>query len=105
LTTARYYTPNGTSIQLSGITPDILMEFVPVDENEGEQKKRRFMREEDLKGHIPNEKTKEEALPDEGELSETERRVKLLLEKDNQVRHAVQLLETWNIFTQIRPGP
>jgi carboxyl-terminal processing protease len=106
LTTARYYTPSGTSIQLSGITPDIIMEFIPINEKEEEKKKRQFMREEDLKGHILNDKTKEEEdVNDTEALNETERRVKLLLEKDNQVRHAVQLLETWNIFTQIRTGP
>ena len=30
LTTARYYTPNGRSIQATGITPDIVMEPQPV---------------------------------------------------------------------------
>lgn len=37
ITTQRYYTPNGRSIQASGITPDILISAVPDD---GEDKKR-----------------------------------------------------------------
>ncbi|MGH8190666.1 MAG: S41 family peptidase [Rhodanobacteraceae bacterium] len=33
LTTARYYTPNGTSIQVAGITPDIVLGNVTVEAN------------------------------------------------------------------------
>ena len=33
LTTALYYTPNGTSIQAKGITPDIIVEEVKIDNN------------------------------------------------------------------------
>ncbi|MGD8986135.1 MAG: S41 family peptidase [Desulfobacteraceae bacterium] len=104
LTTAKYYTPSGKSIQLSGITPDIEVEFIPpVDKPEKE--KLHFLREEDLKGHIPNETG--EALDKEksGGDREEEERVKIILEKDNQVRHALQLLQTWNIFSQIKTAP
>ena len=104
LTTAKYYTPSGKSIQLSGITPDIKVEFIPpVDKPEKE--KLRFLREKDLKGHIPNETG--EALDKEksGGDREEEERVKIILEKDNQVRHALQLLQTWNIFSQIKTAP
>ena len=34
--------------------------------------------------------------------SETDKGVKMLLEKDNQVRHALQLLKTWDIFSHIK---
>jgi hypothetical protein len=89
---------------LSGITPDIKLEFVPPVDKE-EKEKLRFLREEDLKGHIPNEtgegldkkKSEEDRKEDE--------RVKILLERDNQVRHALQLLQTWNIFSQIKTAP
>lgn len=58
LTTARYYTPNGTSIQATGITPDIVVasnstdpeEEVPAKENTPQ-----FLREKDLKHHITND--------------------------------------------------
>ena len=36
--------------------------------------------------------------------NQKDKRVKLLLEKDNQVRHALQLLKTWGIFSQIKTG-
>jgi carboxyl-terminal processing protease len=46
LTTARYYTPNGQSIQAKGITPDILDE--ETDDNS------RLLREVDLNRHLDN---------------------------------------------------
>jgi hypothetical protein len=89
---------------LSGITPDIKVEFVPpVDKQEKE--KLRFLREEDLKGHIPNETGEVLDKKKIGEDEEKDERVKILLEKDNQVRHALQLLQTWNIFSQIKTAP
>jgi carboxyl-terminal processing protease len=104
LTTAKYYTPSGKSIQLSGITPDIKVEFVPT-EDKLEKGERRFLREEDLKGHMPNETGEEPNKEKEGGDAEEEERVKTILEKDNQVRHALQLLQTWNIFSQIKMAP
>ncbi|MBN1626729.1 MAG: S41 family peptidase [Deltaproteobacteria bacterium] len=56
LTTAGYYTPSGRSIQASGITPDIELEYVAKeteDENEGEETTI-TIREKDLKNHIKN---------------------------------------------------
>ena len=59
LTTARYYTPNGTSIQAKGITPDIIVP-TPVftrEDTEAEEKKirkPRFLREKDLINHMKN---------------------------------------------------
>lgn len=56
LTTAGYYTPSGQSIQASGITPDIELEYIAKDaedENEGEETTI-TIREKDLKNHIKN---------------------------------------------------
>ncbi len=50
LTTARYYTPNGRSIQAKGITPDILVEEATVTEGEAAVK----LREADLDRHLAN---------------------------------------------------
>jgi carboxyl-terminal processing protease len=104
LTTAKYYTPSGRSIQLSGIEPDINLKFIPPDESD-EKEKPRFIREEDLKGHMPQENVKGEELEEGGQDQEEHERVKMLLEKDNQVNHALQLLQTWNIFSQIKTEP
>jgi carboxyl-terminal processing protease len=105
LTTAKYYTPSGRSIQLKGIEPDIEMAFIPPKEGE-EKKQRRFIREKDLKGHMSNDTEKKEEKEDnEKEKNDNDERAKLLMEKDNQVRHAVQLLKTWNVFSQIKTSP
>lgn len=53
LTTARYYTPNGRSIQAKGITPDIIVEETA---NGGSRER---MREADLERHLSNDKEKE----------------------------------------------
>lgn len=51
LTTARYYTPSGNSIQAKGITPDIVVE-------EPGSESRSFLREADLDKHLTNDKDK-----------------------------------------------
>jgi carboxyl-terminal processing protease len=51
LTTARYYTPSGRSIQAKGITPDIVVE-------EPGSVSRSFLREADLDKHLTNDKDK-----------------------------------------------
>src|SRR5665647_2087912 len=51
LTTARYYTPGGRSIQAKGITPDIVVE-------EPGTESRSFLREADLDKHLSNDKDK-----------------------------------------------
>lgn len=50
LTTALYYTPNGRSIQLTGITPDISVERASILR----QVETNRVRESDLPGHLPN---------------------------------------------------
>jgi carboxyl-terminal processing protease len=106
LTTARYYTPSGRSIQASGIMPDIKLEYKPI-EDEKEKNKPRFIREKDLKGHMENEeeeeiKDEEKNIEDKENNFSIDSRLRALLERDNQVRHAVELLESWNIFSQIK---
>jgi carboxyl-terminal processing protease len=49
LTTARYYTPSGRSIQAKGITPDIVVEPAKIEEMQVER-----IRESDLKGALAN---------------------------------------------------
>ena len=55
LTTARYYTPNGRSIQAKGIEPDIVVEETP------NGTKRERLREADLDRHLTNDKEGKEA--------------------------------------------
>lgn len=60
LTTARYYTPGGRSIQATGITPDIIVQQV---EMPAKIKEGLTIREKDLSNHISNDKEKSQ-LPD-----------------------------------------
>lgn len=52
LTTARYFTPNGRSIQAEGIVPDIELERVKLAE--AESPGLGFIKEKDLSGHLEN---------------------------------------------------
>src|SRR5437899_10342551 len=54
LTTARYYTPRGRSIQATGITPDIIMgnEVASVKPPAAPNESGDFLREENLRGHF-----------------------------------------------------
>ena len=52
LTTARYYTPNGRSIQASGITPDIVIDKVKISKIE--EAFGTSVKEADLIGHLDN---------------------------------------------------
>lgn len=70
LTTARYYTPSGRSIQAKGIVPDLM-----VDETaEGDGLNSLRLREADLQKHLSNDKDKEaEARPALDQLEEEQR--------------------------------
>ncbi len=54
LTTARYFTPNGRSIQAEGIVPDIALDKVKVTALENDDMER--LKEADLSGHLSNPK-------------------------------------------------
>lgn len=58
LTTARYFTPSGRSIQAEGIVPDVLLDNVKVTAVDNKQDQ---IKERDLSGHLSNgNKTKSE---------------------------------------------
>jgi carboxyl-terminal processing protease len=103
LTTARYYTPSGKSIQSSGITPDLEVRF-EIGEKKEKKKTPEFIREEDLKGHIPLQEKKEKKKTNGDELNEKQKKAQELLEKDNQVRQAFRILKSWDIFSGFKNG-
>jgi carboxyl-terminal processing protease len=88
LTTAKYYTPNGTSIQARGIIPDIEV----LQSEIKEAKEFNHFREKDLKNHFDTESN--------GENSTEENAVDLDEEtrKDFQLMRALDLLKGWKIF-------
>jgi carboxyl-terminal processing protease len=96
LTTARYYTPNGKSIQAEGIKPDIAVPFVRVqEETDSLQDKEDRLREKDLRGHIAPAREDGTKL-DEKLHQETQ--VMSDLAKDNQLKTAVDILKSWTIM-------
>lgn len=116
LTIARYYTPKGQAIQAKGITPDVVVEERFVHKTEKSEKHQ--MHEKDLKNHIsaePQHKTEEEDEEGDEEKEETIKQmrglklpdqepsdvVKELLSKDNQVRRALDILISWQIFSKM----
>ncbi|RLB26238.1 MAG: peptidase S41 [Deltaproteobacteria bacterium] len=100
LTTALYYTPSGRSIQASGIEPDIEVAFIPPKEKPKE-KEHKTIKEKDLEGHI-EEDTPELKREEENGVSPDEKsRIQERIDNDNQLRRAIQILQSWNIFSKI----
>ncbi|NNE21228.1 MAG: S41 family peptidase [Rhizobiales bacterium] len=61
LTTARYFTPSGESIQAKGIVPDIRIEQELPDDLKKSAAARKSRGEASLRGHLKNEGSKEES--------------------------------------------
>ncbi|MCX7822514.1 MAG: S41 family peptidase [Syntrophobacterales bacterium] len=111
LTTALYYTPSGRSIQAKGIEPDI---YVPREERvakDTDQTRSRFsIREKDLPGHMQGDGGGEEELKKEGDTSQKRRsigaktkqldEVQRMLEQDNQLQRALDLLKGLTILAK-----
>ena len=95
LTTARYYTPSGRSIQALGVSPNIIVEqprrALKDDEPEEEQKKMRS--EADLRGSLDNDSISEaERTQIEAERAAAEEAAKLRKD-DFQLAYAIDLLK------------
>ena len=95
LTTARYYTPSGRSIQALGVSPNIIVEqprrALKDDEPEEEQKKMRS--EADLRGSLDNDSISEvERTQIDAERAAAEEAAKLRKD-DFQLAYAIDLLK------------
>ncbi len=100
LTTALYYTPSGSSIQASGIEPDIRVAFVPPTEKPV-AKERSFIRERDLEGHLENDVPEQEEKEESEEVPDERTDIQQRIANDNQLSRAIQILQSWNIFSTI----
>jgi carboxyl-terminal processing protease len=111
LTTAKYYTPKGRSIQSTGITPDIVVKPQPTavakaGEKEtaakpGEKEKETEGRSSKIKEQAATKSTDDQTPKNNGAL--TEPLGEGPIEEDAQLQKAVELLKTWKIFKDLRP--
>ncbi|KAF0221173.1 MAG: carboxyl-terminal processing [Geobacteraceae bacterium] len=97
LTTARYYTPNGRSIQAKGITPDIVV--AKVDLPNGGKKEDQHFREKDLENHIASAGRKDEVdkVKEQPRAGKSDEEVA----KDYQLSRALELLRGVEILSRI----
>ena len=86
MTTARYYTPNGRSIQATGIKPDI--EVRPAELKELDSKP--FFTEADLSGHLEGQ---DENKKQQDKQTRAEDETASLADRDYQLRSALNLLK------------
>jgi len=87
ITTARYYTPNGRSIQAKGITPDIVVENLQLNALNNNE----TIKESDLTGHLKN-------IDKENNKKEIQARSKKL-DNDYQLSEAINLLKGLNVLS------
>ncbi|SCZ65902.1 carboxyl-terminal processing protease [Epibacterium ulvae] len=95
LTTARYYTPSGRSIQALGVSPDIVVEQPRRTEAEEEEEAtNRFQRSEaDLRGSLNNDSlTEDEVRQIEEDRAKAEAAAELR-EEDYQLAYAIDILK------------
>ena len=92
LTTARYYTPSGRSIQAEGIKPDIELEEVEVSRVEKDGVKP--IKEANLSGHLKNGDVEET----ESGAQHTDSENESLADKDYQLGEALNLLKGLSIL-------
>ena len=102
LTTARYYTPSGRSIQAKGIAPDIYLEDITLSSFEEAISLR--SQEKDLKNHLspenPTELSEEDILEIQDEITENRDKEYIdLLREDYFVHEAINVLKALKVIT------
>lgn len=112
LTTARYFTPNGRSIQAKGITPDIAVEAIELAKPNG-KKDSMHLREKDLENHFEGEdkeakvdvKKDEKSIDKKDDKTEkTPLKLEENLKNDYQVLRALDLLKGWELIKSMGSG-
>ena len=99
LTTARYFTPSGRSIQVSGIKPDVVIARVKVESLEDEDT--HIITEENLNRHLDNntqEDTQQETTNGDGD-EDTAAQIKARLLEDYTLQQALNVLKSLQILT------
>ena len=99
LTTARYFTPSGISIQAKGIEPDIIVEAGVTDLKKAKNNNRR---EENLRGALDKNKKSKETEIDTDTDSDSDKPLTPLekLLQDNQISRAVDMIRGISLFNK-----
>ena len=106
LTTSRYYTPSGRSIQALGVSPDIIVEQPrnnPVDEEE-EDTNTRTRSEADLRGSLNNDSLSEDEIRQIEEDRAKAEATAELREEDYQLAYAIDILKGLSAFSPTGPS-
>ncbi len=108
LTTAKYYTPKGRSIQSTGITPDIVVKLAPPGTAKATESKP-GEKDADPKAGKPAGKDAAKLPDDAGSKNgsapqspATDASGDPSLESDVQLQKAVELLKSWKIFKELK---
>ncbi|MEI2780316.1 MAG: S41 family peptidase [Candidatus Competibacter sp.] len=104
LTTARYYTPSGRSIQAAGIDPDIKLKPLKLGADDGAEPD--FIKESDLTGHLRNDRADkiEGAPPDSPPDSTKPAGADGLAQNDYQLYEALNLLKGMTLLQNRKSG-
>jgi carboxyl-terminal processing protease len=93
LTTARYYTPSGRSIQALGVSPDIIVEQPRRTPNEDEDETPSLRSEADLRGSLDNDSLTEDEIRQIEEDRAKAEAAAALREEDYQLAYAIDILK------------
>ena len=96
LTTARYYTPSGRSIQQSGIEPDIEVQPAKIEEIDVSH----GIREADLRGALKNDTIKKKAKKKAKSKKKGKKDEKDKKPYDNQLERSLDLIRGLHLFNQ-----
>lgn len=99
LTTARYFTPSGRSIQAKGIEPDIIVEALEFKSTDKDDDKVSALSEADLNGHLsnPNSKVNKTKVETNAGAESTVATKKSLVQEDYQLYEALNILKSMNL--------
>lgn len=100
LTTARYYTPSGRSIQAEGVMPDIELEELNI--SGVDQNNHNSVSEADLKGHLENDGNGKNGGKSKEQKKKTDNKEKSLAERDYELSAAVNLLKGLMLYNENR---
>ncbi|WP_420583759.1 S41 family peptidase [Ruegeria sp.] len=105
LTTSRYYTPSGRSIQALGVSPDIIVEQPrPVPDAEEEESDRPGRSEADLRGSLNNDSLSEDEIRQIEEDRAKAEATAELREEDYQLAYAIDILKGLSAFNPNGPS-